>query len=133
MTLRDRLRPGTFLAIGHRGARGLAPENTLPGFRAALQHGVDMVELDVQLTADDEVVVIHDPTVARTTDWEEARGPGAVAELPLAELRRLDAGHAFTPDGGDTHPYRGDGLRVDALPDRPDGNHLRIEVDPPRA
>lgn len=108
--LHDLLRPGTFLRTGHRGARGLAPENTLEGFRRAALVGVDLLELDVQLTADDEVVVLHDPTVDRTTD-----GRGPVATKTLAELQALDAGHAFTTDGGATFPFRGQGVRVPRL------------------
>ncbi|MCO5165506.1 MAG: glycerophosphodiester phosphodiesterase [Planctomycetes bacterium] len=112
--LGERLRPGTFTRTGHRGARGLAPENTLEGFRRALEAGVDMLELDVQLTRDGDVVVIHDPLVDRTTDWA-GPGPGAVAALSLAELARLDAGHAFTPDGGQSFPFRGQGVRIPRL------------------
>ncbi len=75
-----------FLIIGHRGAAGLAPENTLAGFAKAVALAVDAVELDVQMAAG-EVVVIHDQRVDRTTD-----GAGLVAELSFAALRRLDAG-----------------------------------------
>lgn len=66
--------------------------------------------MDVHPTADGEVVVIHDATVNRTTD-----GSGAVAGLRLEELRRLDAGYRFTPDGGRTFPFRGRGIRVSTL------------------
>ena len=75
-----------FLLIGHRGAAGLAPENTLASFAKAVALGVDGVELDVRLV-EDELVVIHDERVDRTTD-----GSGLVGELSLAQLRRLDAG-----------------------------------------
>lgn len=112
--LRGRLRPGSLLRTGHRGARGLAPENTLEGFRRASRAGVDMVELDVQLSLDGEVVVIHDATVDRTTDWA-GPGPGLVAGLRYAELARLDAGHSFTPDQGATFPYRGQGVQLPRL------------------
>jgi glycerophosphoryl diester phosphodiesterase len=78
------------LNIAHRGASGTFPENTLSAFRAAIAAGADMCELDVQLTRDGAVVVIHDDTVERTTD-----GKGEVAELTLAELKRLDAGAKF--------------------------------------
>ncbi|MYA18201.1 MAG: glycerophosphodiester phosphodiesterase [Gammaproteobacteria bacterium] len=74
------------LIIGHRGAAGLAPENTLAGFARAVELGVDGVELDVHL-AGPEVVVIHDERVDRTTN-----GVGLVRDLTFAELRRLDAG-----------------------------------------
>jgi glycerophosphoryl diester phosphodiesterase len=75
------------LRIGHRGAAGHEPENTLRGFEAAVALGVDMVELDVYICASGEIVVIHDETVDRTTD-----GSGAVSELTLRELKALDAG-----------------------------------------
>ena len=72
---------------GHRGAADLAPENTIAAFETAIGHGVDAVEFDVRATADDELVVIHDDSVDRTTD-----GTGRVDSLPLSELRALDAG-----------------------------------------
>ncbi len=85
------------LNIAHRGASGTFPENTLSAFRAAIDAGADMCELDVQLSRDGAVVVIHDDTVERTTD-----GKGEVAELTLEELKRLDAGAKFK--GG---PFKG--------------------------
>ncbi len=75
------------LVIAHRGGPALAPENTLAAFRRAIEEGVDMLEMDVQRSADGVLVVIHDTTVDRTTD-----GTGRVADLTLAELRRLNAG-----------------------------------------
>jgi glycerophosphoryl diester phosphodiesterase len=74
------------LIFGHRGARGEAPENTLAGFDYAYQAGVRAFELDVRLCADDQLAVIHDATVDRTTS-----ATGAVAALTAAELGRLDA------------------------------------------
>jgi glycerophosphoryl diester phosphodiesterase len=73
--------------VGHRGAAGLYPENTLMGFRLALALGVDYVECDVHLTRDGHLVVMHDATVNRTTN-----GWGAIRDLTLARIRRLDAG-----------------------------------------
>jgi glycerophosphoryl diester phosphodiesterase len=78
------------LNIAHRGASGTFPENTLSAFRAAIDAGADMCELDVQLTRDGAVVVIHDETVDRTTD-----GKGEVVALTLEEIQRLDAGAKF--------------------------------------
>lgn len=75
------------LNIGHRGASRAFPENTLAAFLAACDAGADMCELDVQLSRDGAVVVIHDDTVDRTTN-----GRGAVSGLTLAELKALDAG-----------------------------------------
>ncbi len=74
--------------IAHRGDSAHRPENTLASFASALELGAGLVEFDVQLTRDGEPVVIHDATVDRTTD-----GRGRVAELSLAELRRLSAGY----------------------------------------
>lgn len=71
----------------HRGAPVTHPENTLPSFERAIELGVDMIEFDVRQTADDEVVIIHDDTVDRTTD-----GSGKVSQMKLRELQRLDAG-----------------------------------------
>lgn len=76
----------------HRGAAGLAPENTLAAFRMALELGADGTEMDLQLTRDGVVVVIHDDTVDRTTD-----GRGRIGDLTLAEVKRLDAGGKFGP------------------------------------
>jgi glycerophosphoryl diester phosphodiesterase len=76
----------TFLIIGHRGARGHAPENTLLGIRRALELGVDAIEIDVQFV-DGQLIVIHDATLNRTTN-----GRGRVARKPFAALRELDAG-----------------------------------------
>lgn len=78
---------GGCLKIAHRGASGLYPENTLAAFSAAVDQAADAVELDVLLSADSQLVVIHDETVDRTTD-----GSGEVASLTLPELSRLDAG-----------------------------------------
>jgi glycerophosphoryl diester phosphodiesterase len=76
------------MVIAHRGDSAHRPENTLASFASAVELGVEMVELDVQVTRDGHVVVIHDATVDRTTN-----GQGAVAEMTLAELRRLSAGY----------------------------------------
>jgi glycerophosphoryl diester phosphodiesterase len=74
------------LRIGHRGARAYAPENTLTSFRKALKIGVDAVELDVRKTKDNQLVVIHDADVKRTTD-----GEGLVSELTLNEIKGFSA------------------------------------------
>lgn len=84
---------GRILNFAHRGARAVAPENTIEAFLAAADLGADGVELDVQLSADDVPVVIHNATVDATTD-----GEGRVADLRLAALRELDAGTHFSPD-----------------------------------
>ena len=96
--------------VAHRGDASLAPENTLAAFGAAVEQGAGGLELDVHVTRDGHVVVIHDATLDRTTS-----GSGAVAGATLDELRRVDAGHSFSPDGGRTYPYRSEGLRVPTL------------------
>ncbi|PKW06183.1 glycerophosphoryl diester phosphodiesterase [Streptomyces sp. 1222.5] len=76
-----------FLTIGHRGVMGVEPENTLRSFVAAQHAGLDLIELDLHLSKDGALVVMHDAEVDRTTD-----GTGPIAEKTLAELRALDAG-----------------------------------------
>jgi glycerophosphoryl diester phosphodiesterase len=78
----------SFRITGHRGAMGYMPENTLASYRRAVADGVDEVELDLRLSMDGEIVLMHDAAVDRTTN-----GHGAVADLTLAELQRLDAGN----------------------------------------
>jgi len=96
--------------LAHRGASALAPENTIEAFRLAVEAGAGGLELDVHMTHDRQIVVIHDATVDRTTN-----GSGAVSELTLDELHGFDAGHNFSPDGGPACPYRGRGIRVPTL------------------
>jgi glycerophosphoryl diester phosphodiesterase len=82
------------LLIAHRGASAAAPENTMAAFELAIKQGAKALELDAKLTADGEVVVIHDPTVDRTTGSQ-----GRVDQLTLKDLRGLDAGRWFGEDG----------------------------------
>jgi len=96
--------------FAHRGGAKIAPENTLEGFREGLRVGAGVLELDVHAVADGTVVVHHDETVDRTTD-----GSGAIREMTLADVKRLDAGYRFTPDGGRTYPYRGEGVRIPTM------------------
>jgi glycerophosphoryl diester phosphodiesterase len=96
--------------VGHRGNAAHAPENTLESFRQAVEIGVDALELDVHLTADGHVVVIHDPTLDRTTNLS-----GRVDRLALRDIQRADAGASFTQDRGATRPYRGGGITIPTL------------------
>jgi len=98
------------LVIAHRGGKGLWPENSLFAFERASALGVDMLEMDVHLSADNELVVIHDSTLERTTN-----GQGPVAALSLAQLQALDAGYRWSADGGQSYPYRGQGVRIPAF------------------
>ncbi|WP_434420940.1 glycerophosphodiester phosphodiesterase [Nannocystis pusilla] len=121
-----------FLNIAHRGGALLRPEETLPAFEHALAAGADVLELDVHASSDGVLVAMHDGTVDRTTD-----GTGAIKAKTLDELRALDAGYRFTPDGGQTFPFRGTGISIPTLEEIfkkfPDSYYL-IEIkqtDPP--
>lgn len=104
------LDPAAKLVIAHRGNSAFVPENTLESFQQAVELGADALEFDVRLSRDGRAVVIHDATLARTTN-----GAGAVGALTLDELQRLDAGCRFTRDGGRTFPFRGRGISVPAF------------------
>ncbi len=80
------------MVIAHRGFSGAAPENTLIAFRKGIEVGSDMIELDVHLSRDGEIVVIHDETLERTTN-----GKGRIVDHTLQELKKLDAGSSFGP------------------------------------
>ena len=81
-----------FDIVSHRGANRIAPENTLPALQCALAGGISFIEVDLSLTSDGEIVVMHDKTLDRTTD-----GAGPVSEMTLNEIRSLDAGAWFDP------------------------------------
>lgn len=98
------------LVMAHRGGSGLWPENTMHAFERARDLGVDVIEMDVQSTKDGVLVVLHDASLERTTD-----GAGRVGALTLAQLKKLDAGFRWSPDGGKTFPHRGRGLTVPTL------------------
>lgn len=97
-SLKDELKPTwptkyPIMVIAHRGYSGEAPENTLAAFKKAIEAGSDMIEFDIHFSKDRQIVVIHDETLERTTD-----GLGRVAEFPLADLKKFDAGFWFSPD-----------------------------------
>jgi len=96
--------------IGHRGARGKAPENTIPSFQRALEDGAQFLELDVHGTKAGDLVIIHDATLERTTN-----GRGQVKRQALKDLKALDAGHWFNSDGGASYPYRGQKISLPTL------------------
>jgi glycerophosphoryl diester phosphodiesterase len=98
------------LHISHRGGSALAPENTLPAFRMAVErYRTQVLELDVHLSQDGEVVVAHDDILDRCTD-----GQGPIAALTTGQLAQLDAGYQFTLDG-QHFPFRGQGVRIPLL------------------
>ncbi|MTV26750.1 phosphatase PAP2 family protein [Nitriliruptoraceae bacterium ZYF776] len=116
--------------IAHAGAQAYAPSNTIAAFDLALEQGADVLEMDLQLTADGEVVVIHDGTVDRTTD-----GAGAVADLTLAEVQALEAGHEVELEGRRPWIGRGEviptlGAVLERYPDVPLNVELKLDGGP---
>ena len=115
------------IIVAHRGASRQAPENTMEAFRLGVEAGADAIELDVHLTADGQLVVIHDDTLDRTTDRT-----GAVSGLTMEEIGRADAGARFARPDDAGLPFRGKGLRVPSLPEvldwLPDRVGLVIEI-----
>ncbi|MDP9468955.1 MAG: hypothetical protein M3P32_09505 [Chloroflexota bacterium] len=114
------------LVVAHRGAAAEAPENTMPAYQLAVDMGADAIELDVHLTADGKLAVIHDETLDRTTDVS-----GAVASMTMAQIRRADAGYRFEMADG-SFPFRGKKLRVPTLSEvlawLPEGIGLVVEI-----
>ncbi len=108
----------------HRGASAECPENTLPAFQRAVDLGVDALEMDVQLTQDAHLIVVHDDTCARTTGARITWG-----ELELEDAQRLDAGWGYVAKDG-TRPFAGKGICVptfeEVLVTFP---HVQINVD----
>lgn len=101
--------PGPWV-VAHRGGSALAPENTLVAFESGVRHGAVCLETDVRLTRDGVVVIFHDDDTRRITG-----APGTIEERTLDEVRRLDAGFSFSPDGGRTFPWRGQGVTIPTL------------------
>ena len=118
--------------IAHQGASGYAPSNSLESMRLALQQGATMLEMDIHLTKDGVVVLSHDDTIDRLTN-----GKGHISGMTLAELRQYDFGYGFTPDRGQTYPWRGKGVTIPTLEQvfqEFKGSRMVIEIkqqDPP--
>ncbi len=113
--------------VAHRGSMYLRPENTLSAIEHAIETGADMVEIDLDVTAEGTIVLMHDSTVDRTTD-----GEGRINDFRLLDMKRLDAGYRFPPEFDDAyveatvehdhlpptdpeHPFRGEGIEVPTL------------------
>jgi glycerophosphoryl diester phosphodiesterase len=119
------LEPGP-IAFAHRGGAGDAPENTLSAFEIAVTLGYRYLETDAHLTRDGVLVAFHDERLDRVTDRT-----GAIAELGIAEVEAADAGHAFSPDGGRTFPFRAYGIRVPRLEEiLARWAEARVNIDP---
>ncbi|MEL6348516.1 MAG: glycerophosphodiester phosphodiesterase [Myxococcota bacterium] len=104
------LRDAGPVTVAHRGGMDLAPESTVEAFQRAWDAGAHALELDVRYSADGVPYVFHDDTLDRTTE-----GEGSVFGLTWDTLSALDAGYDWTRDGGETYPFRGQGLTVPAL------------------
>lgn len=114
------------LVIAHQGGDGLWPGDTMFAFQNAADLGVDVLEMDVHITKDGHLVLMHDETVDRTTD-----GTGEIESMNLDELKKLDAGYDWSADDGATFPFRGQGVTIPtmeevftAFPDM----HMTIEI-----
>lgn len=119
----------TPLVFGHRGTAGDRPENTLPSFDKALADGADVLETDLHITKDGHIVLMHDENLARCTN-----GSGDIKDHTLAELKQLDAAYNFSTDGGQTFPYRGQGITIPTLEevfDRYPGVRFNMDLKSP--
>jgi len=98
------------IIFAHRGASGAYPENTLPSFQAAVKIGAHVLETDTRITKDGIPVLAHDESLLRTTGVD-----AHVEDLTLKELQDIDAGYSFSPDDGESYPFRGAGISVPTL------------------
>lgn len=98
------------LVIAHQGGGDLWPGDTMYAFEHAVALGADVLEMDAHITQDGQIVLMHDERVDRTTD-----GTGLIEDLTLDQLLKLDAAYDFSPDNGQTFPFRGKGILVPTL------------------
>ncbi len=98
------------LVFAHRGASKEFPENTMPSFERAVRLGADFIETDIHFTRDKKFAIIHDDSIERISN-----GAGKVADYTMNELKTFDAGYRFTPDCGNTYPFRGKGITLCSL------------------
>lgn len=114
----------------HRGGKALFPENTLYAYQQTVARWNNcLLEGDIQITADNVAILLHDTTVDRTTN-----GQGPVKEKTLSEIKTLDAGYKFTTDGGQTFPFRNKGITIPTLDEVLEAfpNHTFLfEIKPP--
>ena len=98
------------MVIAHQGGDGIWPGDTMYAFEKAVEIGADVLEMDAHITKDGHIVLMHDEKVDRTTD-----GTGLIEDMTLDELKQLDAAYKWSKDGGQTFPYRGQGIQVPTL------------------
>ena len=98
------------LVIAHQGGDGVWPGETMLAYQNAVDLGVDVLEMDIHITNDGKLILMHDETVDRTTD-----GTGEIESMTLTDLKKLDAAYDWSPDEGKTFPYRGQGIQVATL------------------
>jgi len=116
------------IIMAHRGGQGLYPPNTIYAYERSVNMGVKVLELDIQITSDDVLVVRHDPTVNATTN-----GIGDIDSMRLDDVKSLDAGYRWTSDGGNSFPYRDKNITIPTLEEVlkkfPD-TRLNIDIKP---
>lgn len=98
------------LVIAHQGGDGVWPGETMFAYQNAVNLGADVLEMDIHITADGVLVLMHDESVDRTTD-----GTGEIESMTLKDLKKLDAAYDWSPDEGATFPHRGQGLQAATL------------------
>ena len=98
------------LVIAHQGGDGIWPGDTMYAFEKAVEIGADVLEMDAHITKDNQIVLMHDEKVDRTTN-----GKGLIEDLTVAELKQLDAAYQWSNDGDKTFPFRGQGIQVSTL------------------
>ena len=98
------------LVIAHQGGDGIWPGDTMYAFEKAVEIGADVLEMDAHITKDNQIVLMHDEKVDRTTN-----GEGLIEDLTVAELKQLDAAYQWSNDGDKTFPFRGQGIQVATL------------------
>lgn len=114
------------LVIAHQGGDGIWPGETMLAYQNSVELGVDVLEMDIHITKDGILVLMHDETVDRTTN-----GTGEIEAMTLEEIKKLDAAYDWSPDEGKTFPYRGQGITVATLEEvfqSFPNKHMTIEI-----
>lgn len=119
------LNPANPLNFGHRGFAAKFPENTLLSFQEAIEAGADVLELDVHLSMDDHLIIIHDETVNRTTN-----GNGLVRKKTISELKKLDAAYHYKNNDKNAYPFRNLQIKISTLSELfAEIPHIKFNID----